>query len=145
MRSNESTMNKNYAKWYYDEKSELIILSLGPGDYLVDSINVACKSIGFDTGVVLCGIGSFNKVNFHYFGKNTESEEKFELLSLSGTVIGGVAHLHVVLIDSGGMLIGGHLYEGRIYTVGEVAIAKTGMKLTRGRRDESELDLICGI
>ncbi len=51
--------------------------------------------------------------------------EKFEIVSLVGTLSTNGSHLHIALSDSLGNTIGGHLMEGNvIYTTAEIVIGE---------------------
>ncbi|MEA4826947.1 MAG: PPC domain-containing DNA-binding protein, partial [Clostridium sp.] len=52
-------------------------------------------------------------------------EEKFEIVSLVGTISEDGCHLHMSIADSNGKVIGGHLLEECIiYTTAEVIIGE---------------------
>ena len=54
-----------------------------------------------------------------------EHEEKFEILSLQGTLSPDGAHLHISASDKDGKVWGGHLVDGcLIYTTAEILIAE---------------------
>ena len=135
---------KGYAAWYYDDASRTAVVSLGPGDQLVASLNEACKDLKIESGVVINGIGSFCAVTYQYGGKDIKLDEKLEILSLSGVIAGAAPHLHVSMIGFDGAVKGGHLYEGEIYTVAEIAIMNlSGLSLRRGLRDGCDIPLLC--
>lgn len=59
----------------------------------------------------------------------THYEDKFEILSLVGTLSPDGPHLHVALSDGTGRTIGGHLQPGNlIYTTAEIVIAELSDK-----------------
>lgn len=49
-------------------------------------------------------------------------EQRFEILSLVGTVSKDGAHVHIGLSDSEGACVGGHLISGEIFTTAEIVI-----------------------
>ena len=129
-----------YAKWFVDRNT--VIISLGPGDKLIKSLKYISQSLGFNTASIVCGIGSFSSVVYQYGGVDFKLKQNLEILSISGTIVDGMPHIHVTMIDFDGNVTGGHLYEGTIYTIGEITLQKTNLNLFRKQRDGSEFDLI---
>ena len=82
------------------------------GDDLRKCIEDRCKNV--DTAVVLSGVGCVYQAKFRlakaidYF----EKVEDYEIVSLTGTISKGEAHIHISLSDEQGKVIGGHLEEG---------------------------------
>jgi len=134
-----------FAAYYVDEKSDTVIVSLGPGDKIAESLEIICKELDIRTGVITSGIGSFSEVFYQYGGKDITDTDKKEMLTLSGIIADYKPHLHVSMIGFDGTVTGGHFYEGTIYTVAEIAIQKLSVKLKRDLRDGCELPLICEI
>lgn len=60
-------------------------------------------------------------------------DNKFEIVSLVGTIGNGAAHLHMSIADSDGQVTGGHLLNGNlIYTTAEIVIGEiTGLNFAR--------------
>ena len=86
------------------------------GADLKGSIESLCKDNGFDTAVVLSAVGCLSKAHVRLAKavNEVEVEEDFEIVSLTGTVSKGEAHLHISLADEIGNVFGGHLMEGSI-------------------------------
>ena len=60
-----------------------------------------------------------NQPNTEYF------DAKFEICSLVGTICPDGPHLHIMLADSRGVGLGGHLQEGsEIYTTAEIVLGE---------------------
>lgn len=78
------------------------------------SIEMICRENGFDTAVVLSGVGCVYHAKFRRAKATAffEKEEDYEIVSLNGTVSKGKAHIHIALADDSGATIGGHLMEG---------------------------------
>ena len=89
-----------------------IALRLQRGDDLRICIQNACKEI--DTAVVLSGVGCLYKVKIRLAKaiEYLEKEENYEIVSLTGTISKGQAHIHISLSDEHGNTIGGHLEQG---------------------------------
>ena len=91
------------------------------------SIEMICRENGFDTAVVLSGVGCVYHAKFRRDKATAffEKEEDYEIVSLNGTVSKGKAHIHIALADDSGATIGGHLMEGcLINTTCELVIAE---------------------
>lgn len=69
-----------------------------------------------DTAVVLSAVGCLSKVRIRLAKaeEQLERNEDYEIISLTGTISKGKAHLHIGLSDDKGMCIGGHLLDGSI-------------------------------
>ncbi len=76
-------------------------------------------------GFILTAIGSLKQATIRFADRddNTVLTEKFEILSLNGTIATTGVHLHIAIADRHGKVIGGHLSDGCIiYTTAEIAI-----------------------
>ena len=84
------------------------------GDDLRQNIEEKCKEAGINTAVVLSGVGCVYqaKIRLADASKYQEKTEDFEIVSLTGTVSRGKAHIHISLADEKGNCIGGHLEKG---------------------------------
>ena len=89
-------------------------LRLRKGDDLRASIEKACIENGFDTAIVLSGVGCLYEVRISLAKALAylENKEDYEIVSLTGTVSKGSAHIHISLSDDTGKTIGGHLEKG---------------------------------
>ncbi|MBQ1477209.1 MAG: DNA-binding protein [Erysipelotrichaceae bacterium] len=83
------------------------------GDDLKKAIADSCKE---KTAVVLSAVGCLSHVSLRMAkGKDfLEKDGDFEIVSLTGTVTKGRAHLHISVSDETGRVTGGHLCEGSI-------------------------------
>ena len=76
-------------------------------------------------------------------GNETVSlDERFEIVSLTGTVSRHGAHLHMSLADYQGNVVGGHVMEGcEVFTTAEIVLGEcSGHVFTRQRDDETGFD-----
>lgn len=99
---------------------------LKPNKDLFVSIENLCKEKDIKAGCVLTCVGSVRKAAIRLADREFIStwEDKFEIVSLTGTVSTLGSHLHISISDGEGQTIGGHLVEGNlIYTTAEVVIA----------------------
>ncbi|MBQ1508016.1 MAG: DNA-binding protein [Erysipelotrichaceae bacterium] len=95
---------------------------LRQNDDLKEKIADSCRE---NTGVVLSAVGSLKKVHLRLAGATTylEKEGSFEIVSLTGTVAHGKAHLHISVSDEEGRVTGGHLKEGSLVdTTAEIVL-----------------------
>ena len=91
-----------------------LAVRLKKGEDLKLSIEALCKENKADTAVVLSGVGCLYKARIRMAKAESffEADDDFEIVSLTGTVSKGKAHIHISLSDSKGRLVGGHLSEG---------------------------------
>lgn len=103
-----------------------VILQLQPGDKALESITETIDDHGIDTGVVVSGIGSLNKLHVHYvvpyeefpdFAEDNDDVDEYlheegawEVGSLQGAIADGEPHLHITAFEAeSGRMIAGHL------------------------------------
>jgi len=113
----------------------IALISLDPGEDVLDSLGTACREHAIRDGVVLSGIGTLDRCRLHcvtttgYPPEETYPEwrdEPLELLSLAGTIIAGVPHVHASISNASGAW-GGHLEPGcRVLYLAEIAIMRLG-------------------
>lgn len=86
------------------------------GQDLRESIEKICLENNINTAIVLSAVGSVKTVNIRLAKAESyiKVEEDFEIVSLTGTISNGKAHLHISLADEIGNVIGGHLAKGTI-------------------------------
>ncbi len=95
---------------------------------LRQSLKEFALSNNIQAGFILSAIGSLKQAAIR-FADQAESErlqERFEILSLNGTLSINGIHLHILVADSTGTVIGGHLNDGNIiYTTAEIVIGES--------------------
>jgi predicted DNA-binding protein with PD1-like motif len=110
---------------------KVLVLSLEPGELLLESIVVACKKNRIRNGAVVSGIGTLKNCHLHaivgtgFPPKNFffEIKKPLELLALSGLIADYEPHLHTVVSWLDKRTWCGHLHEGsRVAYLCEVAI-----------------------
>lgn len=102
-------------------------LRLHPGQDVKNEITDFTKKQQIKAGIVLTCIGSLSSARLRLADENVTKklEEKFEILSLQGTLSQDGCHLHISISDSEGSVIGGHLLDGCIiYTTAEIVIGE---------------------
>jgi predicted DNA-binding protein with PD1-like motif len=123
-----------------------IVINLGRGDKLLESIRDSLAIEGIKNAAIIGAVGSMQKLVYHLpTSMGPTSEDKFitvegdgpiELGSLSGNVIDGEPHLHIVMQDKKGNYIG-HLEEGtEVLFLAEIILAEiTGLNIHRVKND----------
>ncbi|MDJ0677493.1 MAG: DNA-binding protein [Calothrix sp. MO_167.B42] len=79
-------------------------------------------------GFMVTAIGSLKQVNIRLANQqeSTVLTDKFEIISLNGTIANTGLHLHIAISDRYGKIIGGHLNQGCIiYTTAEIVIGSS--------------------
>lgn len=79
-------------------------------------------------GFILTAIGSLKQATIRFADQSVSKvlNEKFEIISLGGTLSTNGIHLHMAIADKAGRTIGGHLENGCIiYTTAEVVIGES--------------------
>ncbi len=91
-----------------------LAVRLKRGQDLKRSIEGLCVEKSIDTAVILSGVGSLYESNFRLAKAESffEKKEDYEIVSLTGTVSHGKAHIHISMADESGAVIGGHLMYG---------------------------------
>ena len=103
-------------------------LRLKPNQDLKQSLNNFANQENIKAGFILSAIGSLKqaKIRFANQQSSTILIDKFEILSLNGTIATSGVHLHIAISDKQGKTIGGHLdNECIIYTTAEIIIGTT--------------------
>lgn len=100
---------------------------LGPGLDLKKEIKMFVTQNQITAGIVLTCVGSLSHASVRLANDKETSryDEKFEIVSLVGTLSMDGCHLHISLANSEGEVIGGHLKDDCIiYTTAEIVIAE---------------------
>lgn len=103
---------------------EPLVLRLHPGDDLRQCIEARCR-VESASWIVVSGIGSLDLAMLRYAGSEAPARllGPWELISLAGTVSADGAHLHALVSDSEGRVLGGHVCAGCIVaTTAELAL-----------------------
>jgi uncharacterized protein len=101
-------------------------LRLHPGDDLRLALEAAMRERGVNAAFVLAGVGSLAGARLRFAGRADAStlHGDLEILTLSGSLGTGGAHLHASVADPAGHVFGGHVAPGcRVRTTAEVLIA----------------------
>ena len=131
-----------------DKIGRVFILSLEPGDYVLESIKELVRKEDVKDAIVLSAIGTLDEYRIHYvlttgFPPKNKFEhwrdKPLELAHIGGIIADGDPHLHVIVSDSE-KAYAGHLEEGcRVLYLADIAIIEVkGLNLKR-IRDENRI------
>ena len=139
-------------KWFESSEQGVVIVSLGHGDLLLESLRLAASEANIHTGVLMTGLGSLTAGRIHYVITNVmppqdqflDLEGPLEVVGFSGIIAGFEPHVHISLMDKDRKFYGGHLEEGcSILTLSEISILRLpDLKLARKLRDGSKISLL---
>lgn len=107
---------------------KVLALRLKPDADLRQSLKTFTSQQNIQAGFVLSAIGSLKKATIRFANQDTSTviTDKFEILSLNGTLTTNGVHLHICISDKHGKTIGGHLdNDCIIYTTAEIVIGTT--------------------
>lgn len=117
-------------------------IRLSPGQDLKKELDAFAREKRLQAGFIVTCVGSLRKAAIRPADQQEPllREQKFEIVSLVGTLSPDGAHLHIALSDSTGATIGGHLLEGNlVYTTAEIVVGEA-----EGLRFRRELDPATG-
>ena len=104
---------------------EIFAIRLKPTEDLKESLKSFVQQNNIQSGFILTAVGSLQQATLRFANQNSSQvfKQKFEIVSLVGTLSTHGIHLHISLSDQNGKTIGGHLLEGcLIYTTAEIVI-----------------------
>lgn len=102
-------------------------LRLMPGQDLKKELISFTQKMNLNAAFVVSCCGSLKELKMRLADSSSKFEriEKFEILSLQGTLCPDGVHLHLSVADKEGKTWGGHLIDGcEIYTTAEILIAE---------------------
>ena len=114
------------------------VIRLKPGQDLKEELKSIVVSKNIKAGFILTCVGSLKKAKLRLAEENLEVfDEKFEIVSLVGTLSPDGIHIHISLADKNGKVLGGHLKEDCIiYTTAEIIIGECEDQLFFRELDE---------
>ncbi|MDQ3524477.1 MAG: DNA-binding protein, partial [Chloroflexota bacterium] len=119
MRSHETTI------------SRVIMIRVDPGEDLLTSLERAVADNRVLNGAFVSGAGSLSRYHFHVVSSTdmppenvfVEGEGAYDILTVTGCVLGGRVHAHITFSDDK-VAMGGHLEPGcEVLTFAIVALA----------------------
>lgn len=100
---------------------------LTPNQDLKTELDRWVQELQIRSGLILCGVGSLQKATLRLADENIIKtwHEKFEIVSVTGTLSTHGNHIHLSISNNKGQTLGGHLKEGcLIHTTCELIIGK---------------------
>lgn len=104
---------------------KVFALRLKPNQDLKQSLKNFAIEQDIQAGFILTAIGSLKQATIRFANQSisTVLTNKFEIISLNGTLATEGIHLHIAIADQEGKILGGHLDDGCIiYTTAEIVI-----------------------
>ena len=139
-------------KWFESKEQGAVIVSLGHGDLLLESLRRVAAEADIHTGVIMTGLGSLTRGRIHWVVTNEmppqdrfeELEGPLEVVGFSGIIAGYEPHVHISLMTADGKFYGGHLEDGcAILTLSEISILRApDLRLTRRLRGGNAIRLL---
>jgi predicted DNA-binding protein with PD1-like motif len=135
--------------------TQVVVVALGPGELLLESIRDAIRKHDIRSGAVVSGIGTLKTCQMHYI-EHTEFPPKdrffrlakpLELVSVSGIIADSEPHLHIVVSCGQEEVWAGHLEpESEVAYLAEIAILKFNDLPMARRLDETRrIKLLGGV
>ncbi len=119
-------------------------LRLHPGQDLKQCLVAFSREHDLRAGFILTCVGSLSKAGLRLAAhpETTYYEDKFEIVSLTGTLCPDGVHLHISVSDGQGGTLGGHLQDGNIVrTTAELVIGElAGVAFSRPLDPETGYD-----
>jgi len=109
------------------QNMDVYALRLRPGQDLKKELDAFARDHHLQAGFIVTCVGSLRQAAIRPADQQEPllRSQKFEIVSLVGTLSPDGSHLHISLSDSSGQTIGGHLLEGNlIYTTAEIVIGE---------------------
>jgi len=137
-----------------DQDTGIVIVSLRPGDLLLESIAEIARRLEIHSGVVMSGIGSLTRARIHTVSSNQYPPNNefidlagpLEVVQFGGMIASYEPHIHISLWDHDKRFHGGHLEEGcEILALSEFSIHRLGrLRLGRHAIDPSGVMFLGG-
>ena len=100
-------------------------LRLSPGEDLKENLQRFTQRHSLAAGCIVTAVGSLQQANLRFAGQDTSTalSQRFEIISLVGTLSLNGLHLHMAIADEQGHTLGGHVMPGcLIYTTAEIVV-----------------------
>ncbi len=113
--------------------SRMLGLRIDPGEDVLRSLRTAVQEHGIADAAILGGVGSLDRYRFHVVETTNlppgdtfvQGDGSFDILTVTGLVIGGRVHAHITFSNTQ-VAMGGHLEEGcRVLTFCIIQLAET--------------------
>ena len=124
-----------------NEYGKIIVIHLGKGELLQESIARELDRLGVKNAILLSCIGSLRKLTLHVIADTNDLatnefitlEEPIEIGAVQGLVLNGEPHFHIVCSAPGNRHFTGHLEDGcEVQYLAEISLLEVrDMRLTR--------------
>lgn len=107
---------------------KIFAIRLKPNMDLQKSLKTFTNYNNIKAGFILTAVGSLKQATIRFADQNNSKifNDKFEIVSLVGTLSTSGIHLHIAISNKDGKTIGGHLNDGCIiYTTAEIVIGES--------------------
>jgi uncharacterized protein len=132
-------------KYFESKQTGIVVVSMAPGDLLLEGIIQVCKDAGIRDGILLQGLGSLTRGHIHTVVTNTVPPDNrfiklpgpLEIVSFGGVIANYEPHVHICLMDNCINFFGGHLEDDcEILTLSEFSLQRLpDLKLVRRKAD----------
>jgi predicted DNA-binding protein with PD1-like motif len=119
---------------------KIFAIRLKPNEDVKERLNHFVEENSIQAGFILTAVGSLKQTTIRFADQNYSHvfKQRFEIVSLVGTLSTHGLHLHISLSDRRGKTLGGHLLEGCIiYTTAEIIIGTSDDFVFLRTEDES--------
>jgi len=107
-------------------------LRLHPGDELMRSLKQYCSENNLRAAYIATCVGSLRACTLRLANADrdrpneikTWNDQRFEIVSVVGTISTAGAHVHLGLADATGASIGGHLISATVFTTAEIVLGE---------------------
>ena len=106
-------------------------LRLHPGDELMSSLKQCCSENNLRAAYIATCVGSLQACTLRLANADRDRpneiktyDQRFEIVSVVGTISCEGAHIHLGLADATGASIGGHLISATVFTTAEIVLGE---------------------
>jgi len=118
------------------EENGIVVARLDEGEDVISSINELSKKHGFESALIISGIGMLEDPVLGFFDGEKYIEHRqegcYELVAMHGSIADGIVHIHLSLGTEKSKTLSGHLLSAKVKVNVELVIRKLNkIKLTR--------------
>ena len=106
-------------------------LRLHPGDELMSSLKQYCSDNNLRAAYIATCVGSLKAATLRLANADRDRpneiktyDQRFEIVSVVGTISCEGAHIHLGLADATGAGVGGHLISATVFTTAEIVLGE---------------------
>ena len=109
----------------------MMALRLHPGDELMSSRKQYCCDNNLRAAYIATCVGSLKAATLRLANADRDRpneiktyDQRFEIVSVVGTISTAGAHVHLGLADASGVGVGGHLISATVFTTAEIVLGE---------------------